>query len=230
MPSWRTVAPTDSHQIQRSSKPGIRERRTAGIATMTMRVNDAIERGHGVAHRLKHAAVHEDDARTHKAPPHNPQILRSDRDDRGVGREEPDHGFVGETAGDCEDERHSGRHHRGALERFEHPVGLSRAEILAGHWRHGKAKRDDRHEARLNQALADSEAGLGRRAERPADRVHDEEIHGDECELDTRRQPNLQDLPPHPAMRFELRTQLQVRLHVEEVEREPDRTDDDGDK
>ena len=92
-------------------------------------------------------------------------------------------------------------HQRRAFERLAHAMGVSRAEILPGDRRDGEAERHHRHEAGLNDALADAESGLCCRTERTADCVDDEQIHGDQGELNAGRQSNLEDLRPETAAR-----------------------------
>src|SRR2546422_5894440 len=82
--------------------------------------------------------------------------------------------------------------------------------------------RDHRHEARLDDAYADTESGLRRGAERPGDRVDEGEIHRRNAELHAARQPNAEHLLPDSGSRPPgARVEFQKGADLAEVRREP---------
>src|SRR5207249_8088382 len=107
----------------------------------------------------------------------------------------------------------------------------ARAEVLAGHRSHGKRQRDHGHEARLDDAYADTESGLRRGAERPGDRVDEGEIHRRNAELHAARQADAEHLFPDGGSRPPgARVEFQEGADLPEVRREPYEPDHDGHK
>ena len=120
--------------------------------------------------------------------------------------------------------------HRGPERRVD-AVGLPGTHVLPGERRHGEAQRDRRHEERLDDALAHAEARLRRRAERPADRVDDHQVHRHQRELGPGRQSDAQHPPPERDIRRPVvPPEPEERIGREEVERQPDGADRNGDQ